>query len=215
LKKDRDAFERKVAALKRKNEKLQAKLDAAKAAAAEAPAPVPVPAVVPPPAPSSSRSPIPSSSNPVVPSLSQAIAPSASRPSAPSAPILAPAILDDHRSSPTSSTNAVGKKRPLPADFEECDNIPPQAFTPDSMPLTATPHARNVHQAHRGFTPVRHRALQPDRSPLRPPVAAPILDVTNSPRHGSRTGLPVEAKKRGWLPKPRGPDASVPRAHRP
>jgi hypothetical protein len=104
----------------------------------------------------------------------------------------------------SDTTSTVGKKRPLPADFEECDSVPPQAFTPDSVPLGPAPasRARTLPSHRGGFTPVRHHAP----GPASPPRAiGAILDVTNSPRGGTAQ----DAKKRGWLPKSRVPDPSV------
>jgi hypothetical protein len=208
----------------RKNDKLQVKLDAALAA----PAPTPVPAPVPAPVPSAPAPPVaaapsrtsqlpPSTSEPLMqpshqhytpladPSTSsRAKTPEARRPSAPRAK------TPDVGLSSKDSPSMAGKKRPLPADFEECDSVPPQAFTPDSVPMGSGGRPR-VAPSHRGgFTPARHHPHDPT-SPARASNA--ILDVTNSPRGSSKNAR--DDKKRGWLPKSRAPDPPTSRSAAP
>jgi hypothetical protein len=110
------------------------------------------------------------------------------------------------------ASSTVGKKRPLPPDFEECDNVPPQAYTPDSRPVGTIPSSTNrtrTPAAHRGgFTPVRRPAPEPASPPR---STATILDVTNSPRSAAaRLGNDhrdnTKAQKKGWLPRPNPPE---------
>lgn len=91
----------------------------------------------------------------------------------------------------TPSAITFGKKRPAPDDFENCESVPPQGFTADSLPSRGpeneAPRVKRVFQT--GFTPVRHsaRPTVPLPSPKRPVVnsarSSPLIaDVTNSPR---------------------------------
>lgn len=111
-------------------------------------------------------------------------------------------------STSTSTSSSIGKKRRAPDDFEDCDDVPPQTFTADSVPHrggATTPRIRRaLANVRTGFTPVRHArpAPEPSRdSPPRRPAAGTsiIADVTNSPR--SKSG---QAGKRGWLGKIKG-----------
>ncbi|CCM03743.1 uncharacterized protein FIBRA_05889 [Fibroporia radiculosa] len=108
------------------------------------------------------------------------------------------------------SSSSLGKKRRAPDDFEDCESVPPQGFTIDSVPSveTTTPRARRtLHAIRTGFTPVRSYASNQEASQLSPtrttkgaPLDSTIADVTNSPRAASRTDS-TKATKRGWLGK--------------
>ncbi|KAL4246311.1 hypothetical protein ABKN59_008967 [Abortiporus biennis] len=117
-----------------------------------------------------------------------------------------------------SASSSAGKKRRAPDDFEDCDSVPPQVFTSDSLPSEEpvnTPRLRRaLHSVRSGFTPVRHVAarVNPTTSPVRRATtgapssmpAPPIIhDVTNSPRGGS-SGETKSNKRSGWLGKIRG-----------
>ena len=134
--------------------------------------------------------------------------------------------------SPVGETEAVaGKKRRAPDDFEVCDNVPPQAFTADSLPRSSsddkTPRVRRVLSTlQSGFTPVRTfanntRPVAPLPSPKRnqnPPApvqASPYTtDMQNSPLNDllpHAFAPPSSGKasnKRSWLGKIRGQGTS-------
>ncbi|KAJ4485743.1 hypothetical protein J3R30DRAFT_1399270 [Lentinula aciculospora] len=114
-------------------------------------------------------------------------------------------------SSPVTQT----KKRRAPDDFEGYE-IPPQAFTADSLPGEgenvsehATPKVRRVLSSiQTGFTPARHqnRPMIPMPSPkrsnpvfIKSPPSVPDLSASLS-----YAGQPVDGKKRSWLGKIRG-----------
>jgi hypothetical protein len=146
-------------------------------------------------------------------------------------PVLRPTTPERRRSRgttpdtglPSSGTMGplIGKKRPPPEEFE---SLPPQGFTPDSLPAYSapvdgsTPRARKViPSAHSGFTPVRHGSARPTLplpSPRRRaglPRETLIADVTNNPRPlasvETETSKPA---KRSWLGKIRGGSAHAP-----
>lgn len=115
-----------------------------------------------------------------------------------------PVPLGDPFPMSTSTSSSIGIKRRAPDDFEDCDSVPPQPFTADSVPHgdgINTPRMRRALQSVRtGFTPTRHVRPAPSRgSPPRRSTTGPsaIADVTNSPR--SKAGA-----KRGWLGKIKG-----------
>jgi hypothetical protein len=110
----------------------------------------------------------------------------------------------------------IGKKRRAPDDFDPCESIPAQVFTPESVPSMAsenqTPRSRKMTTGNRtGFTPVRSRP--PSKDPVGR-IAAPALtstttitDVTNGTAQRSVT-QPVPpvtqatqppVKARSWL----------------
>lgn len=114
------------------------------------------------------------------------------------------------------STTVIGKKRRAPDDFEDCESVPPQAFTAESVPRhepeNKTPRVRRVLSSFQsGFTPVRQQgshAIFPI-SPNKKATSSPyITDMTNSPRRASHqdSNVPESAKpsKRSWLGKIRG-----------
>lgn len=113
-----------------------------------------------------------------------------------------------------STATIIGKKRPAPDDFENCDGVPPQGFTAESLPSRGPesegPRIRRVlSNLQPSFTPVRHNARPavPLPSPKRPISASPLItDVTNSPRAASQmiTGQSGKPSKRSWLGKIRG-----------
>ena len=111
----------------------------------------------------------------------------------------------------------IGKKRRAPEDFDACESLPAQVFTPESIPSKTsenqTPRSRKTTTGNRGgFTPLR------SRPPSRDPVgrdAAPTLvsattitDVTNGTAQRSATQPAPTAstqpaqppvKARSWL----------------
>jgi hypothetical protein len=204
--KERDTHQRKAAALTRKNEKLQTKLDAA-LAPPPAPAPAPVPSV-----PSASTSSFAaaynSTSHVVQVSRTMALAVNAtSGPSRPKTPEVkaarpvTPGLVDTKTQELAASSSSIGKKRPLPAEFDEYNDLPPQAFTPDSLPV-GPPRTRHFPPSARtGTTPSRSHVVVPSSPTRRPP--ANISDVTNSPRSAAR----IDGKK-SWLSKGRAPNPS-------
>ncbi|KAH9486241.1 hypothetical protein JR316_0000305 [Psilocybe cubensis] len=112
----------------------------------------------------------------------------------------------------------IGKKRAAPDDFEACENMPAQAFTPDGEDVeNKTPRVRRVlNSLQSGFTPVRHqRPTVPMPSPRRAaPARTPptfIADLTNTPH---MQPMPSSAKpsgsKRSWLGKIRGSSQDKP-----
>ncbi|KAJ3926459.1 MAG: hypothetical protein NXY57DRAFT_1112904 [Lentinula lateritia] len=117
---------------------------------------------------------------------------------------------------------AQSKKRRAPDDFEGYE-IPPQAFTVESLPGDgekgsehATPKIRRVlSNIQTGFTPARHqnRSTIPMPSPKRSnPVfikSPPSLpDFSNSASLPS-VGQPADGKKRSWLGKIRGASSAT------
>ncbi|KAJ4472598.1 hypothetical protein C8J55DRAFT_149444 [Lentinula edodes] len=117
---------------------------------------------------------------------------------------------------------AQSKKRRAPDDFEGYE-IPPQAFTVESLPGDgekgsehATPKIRRVlSNIQTGFTPARHqnRPTIPMPSPKRSnPVfikSPPSLpDFSNSASLPS-VGQPADGKKRSWLGKIRGASSAT------
>ncbi|KIY50419.1 hypothetical protein FISHEDRAFT_39030 [Fistulina hepatica ATCC 64428] len=130
-----------------------------------------------------------------------------------------PEPLPDHSSVPPS---AAGKKRSAPDDFERCEQVPAQAFTPDVVPSNQTPgrSRRVLSSIQSGFTPVRRQGsrttLPEDRPEQRPPspakrvvqkVGAYLSDVTTNPRRARTVTAPAapilalshEAEKSSWL----------------
>lgn len=119
----------------------------------------------------------------------------------------------------------IGKKRRAPDDFDACESLPAQVFTPESIPSKAsenqTPRSRKATAGNRGgFTPVRSRP--PSKDPVGR-VPAPTLtstttitDVTNgttqrpethpAPRTTQAAQPPVKA--RSWLRNVKPPVAS-------
>lgn len=123
----------------------------------------------------------------------------------------------------SSSSSSVGQKRRAPDDFDDCDSVPPQGFTVDSVPSAGpvTPRARRaLHPVKTGFTPVRSHPIHASSVQLSPsrrattgaplssaPLPPAIADVTNSPRSKSEA---TKTAKRGWLGKIRnGTTAAV------
>lgn len=109
-----------------------------------------------------------------------------------------------------ATASSVGKKRPVPEDFDH-EDIPPQAFTVDSIPRDKvdgqTPRVRRAFgSTHSGFTPVRRRPPPPGASPKRATTTPTITDVTNSPRRPPNS--PPKGVKRSWLGKIRGTSTS-------
>ncbi|KAF9270714.1 hypothetical protein L218DRAFT_889408 [Marasmius fiardii PR-910] len=108
------------------------------------------------------------------------------------------------------------RKRSAPEDFETCDNIPVQVFTPDSLPESSetkdssTPRVRRVlSNIQSGFTPVRSRtttgAVPPPPAVFAPRDPAPRAVSVAAPSVSS-TPMDSRAPKRGtgWLGKIRG-----------
>ncbi|KAK7695036.1 hypothetical protein QCA50_002224 [Cerrena zonata] len=117
----------------------------------------------------------------------------------------------------SSSSTSSGKKRRAPDDFDECEGLPPQVFTSDSMPShdneAFTPRVRRaLNSVRTGFTPVRGSGLgsrpNPNQlSPRRATTGSPMIaDVTNSPRGRKHSENPADkaSKRSGWLGKMRG-----------
>ncbi|KAK0208922.1 hypothetical protein DFS33DRAFT_1306416 [Desarmillaria ectypa] len=119
----------------------------------------------------------------------------------------------------TVTSSAIGKKRAAPDDFVDCDAVPPQGFTVDSLPGNhiemGTPRLRKVmNSINSGFTPVRHQlsrpiiSLSPKRSPKRRAIAKPspfMSDVTNNPRLAvSQPDSENKPLKSSWLGRIRG-----------
>ncbi|SJL06365.1 uncharacterized protein ARMOST_09701 [Armillaria ostoyae] len=117
----------------------------------------------------------------------------------------------------TVTSSAIGKKRAAPDDFADCDAVPPQGFTVDSLPgdriETGTPRLRKVmNSINSGFTPVRHQlsrpiiSLSPKRSPKRRAKPSPFMsDVTNNPHTAaSRPDSEDKPLKSSWLGRIRG-----------
>lgn len=110
----------------------------------------------------------------------------------------------------------IGKKRRAPDDFDACESLPAQVFTPESVPSKTsenqTPRSRKATTSNRGgFTPVRSRP--PSRDPVER-VAAPTLtptttitDVTNDtaqrpatqPAPSTTQTAQPPVKARSWL----------------
>lgn len=124
----------------------------------------------------------------------------------------------DHDPSPVSQS----KKRRAPDDFEGYE-VPPQAFTPESLPEDdqATPKVRRVLSSiQSGFTPSRNqnRPTIPMPSPKRanpvftksPAASTPNL-TNNTFLSVPAAGPPLDGKKRGWLGKIRGASAATQR----
>jgi len=112
---------------------------------------------------------------------------------------------------PMPSAVVIGKKRSAPDDFEACENIPVQAFSPDAEGVeNRTPRVRRVlNSLQSGFTPVRNsRPTVPMPSPRRaPPRTSPFIsDMTNSPHFvpPMPTSTAKQSNKRSWLGKIRG-----------
>lgn len=112
---------------------------------------------------------------------------------------------------PMPSAVVIGKKRSAPDDFEACENMPVQAFTPDAEDVeNRTPRVRRVlNSLQSGFTPVRNsRPTAPMPSPRRaPPRTSPFIsDMTNSPHFvpPMPTSTAKQSNKRSWLGKIRG-----------
>ncbi|KAH8099775.1 hypothetical protein BXZ70DRAFT_217302 [Cristinia sonorae] len=237
----------KVENLTKKVNALQAKLSAAPSSTDTTPAQAPrlsgprtispqVP-VIPPAASSSRTPPAPSTPN----SRRAASGSSLSRPKTPETRVPPPPVfkartpeskrvpqsIQQHYQSPppliitsSSSSSSLGKKRRAPDDFEDCESLPPQGFTVESVPspetenMQTTPRVRRALQAVRtGFTPVRSHPAQATHtvlaSPARRATTGPsqlIADVTNSPRGASMAAAVADAKagKRSWLGKIRG-----------
>lgn len=117
----------------------------------------------------------------------------------------------------SSSSSSSGKKRRAPDDFDDCEGLPPQVFTSDSVPSQGndafTPRVRRaLNSVRTGFTPVRGSGLgghphSNQLSPRRATTGAPtIADVTNSPRSRKHSENPADkaSKRSGWLGKMRG-----------
>ncbi|KAI0081068.1 hypothetical protein K474DRAFT_1768813 [Panus rudis PR-1116 ss-1] len=147
-------------------------------------------------------------------------------------PALPPSVPSSMQSqmpslSSSDSVMSAGKKRRAPEDFDDCDNVPPQVFTTDSVPSREdafTPRVRRaLHTVRTGFTPTRH-VVPPQasttnsvhHSPRRATTGTPIIhDVTNSPGKGSSSQADKgNGKPRGWLGKIRGagPGGHAPRS---
>lgn len=112
---------------------------------------------------------------------------------------------------PMPSAVVIGKKRSAPDDFEACENMPVQAFTPDAEDVeNRTPRVRRVlNSLQSGFTPVRNsRPTVPMPSPRRAAARASpfISDMTNSPHFipPMPTSTAKQSNKRSWLGKIRG-----------
>ncbi|CAA7264831.1 unnamed protein product [Cyclocybe aegerita] len=111
-------------------------------------------------------------------------------------------------SMPMSSAIVIGKKRAAPDDFEVCDNVPAQAFSPEGEDVeNRTPRVRRMLSSlQSGFTPNRHhnRPTVPIPSPRRS-IAPLSSDMTNSPQ--KLPPMPpssLKSSKRSWLGKIRG-----------
>ncbi|KAJ3789266.1 hypothetical protein GGU10DRAFT_406358, partial [Lentinula aff. detonsa] len=119
-------------------------------------------------------------------------------------------------------SSAQSKKRRAPDDFEGYE-IPPQAFTAESLPGDGehvsehtTPKVRRVLSSiQSGFTPTRHqnRPMIPMPSPKR---SNPVFmkSPPNVPEFSDRALLssveqPVDGKKRSWLGKIRGASSTA------
>ncbi|KAI0931538.1 hypothetical protein AcW1_001086 [Taiwanofungus camphoratus] len=124
-------------------------------------------------------------------------------------------------SSSSSSSSSVGMKRRAPDDFEDCESIPPQGFTTDSVPSveSTTPRIRRaLHTVRTGFTPVRNHSsnsVPAHSSPTRrattgAPLPAAIADVTNNPRPHADMQT-AKTARRGWLGKIRSVPTQAPR----
>ncbi|KAF5368578.1 hypothetical protein D9758_002180 [Tetrapyrgos nigripes] len=123
-------------------------------------------------------------------------------------------------SDPDLPAQTAGKKRRTPEDFEDCESVPPQAFTSDSLPedTSTTPKARRVLTSiQSGFTPVRNqtRPIVPLPSPKRFSLAqAPEPDFPMShsnPRVQSMSHPDMKPSK-SWLGKIRGASAATSRS---
>ena len=119
----------------------------------------------------------------------------------------------------------IGKKRRVPDDFDPCESIPAQVFTPESAPSKAaenqTPRSRKTTIGNKGgFTPVRSRP--PSKDPVGR-IAAPALtstttitDVTNGTAQRSVTqpippttqAAQPPVKARSWLRNVKPPTVS-------
>ncbi|KAL0951627.1 hypothetical protein HGRIS_008308 [Hohenbuehelia grisea] len=100
-------------------------------------------------------------------------------------------------------SSGIGKKRRVPEEWE-AENVPPQAYSADSVPDNRTPRARRVLESiHSSFTPVRHSTARTEASPKRFMSMGAKTSPTKSPRRPSQPAS--EAKvKRSWLGKIRG-----------
>ncbi|KAJ3855278.1 hypothetical protein EV368DRAFT_34975, partial [Lentinula lateritia] len=229
LMKENKSLKTKVESLSRKVSNLQSKLNAAKAT-------LPAPTIerrIP-----SSSSPASASTSSLSPSTSVPTSASTSRPlvSVPSAlprpktperrNVLGPVLRamspkkDKPKSEPAPA--AQSKKRRAPDDFEGYE-IPPQAFTVESLPgdaekgsENATPKIRRVlSNIQTGFTPARHqnRPTIPMPSPKRSnPVfvkSPPSLPDYSNSASLSSVGQPADGKKRSWLGKIRGASSAT------
>ena len=100
----------------------------------------------------------------------------------------------DHLRASTSTSSTVGIKRRAPDDFEDCDGVPAQVFTVDSVPSSSgdpigqTPRVRRALQSTRaGFTPVRHTRASTQPQPSAQASSNPLSSSTAS----SATRMPV------------------------
>ncbi|KAJ3922219.1 hypothetical protein F5877DRAFT_34278, partial [Lentinula edodes] len=229
LMKENKSLKTKVESLSRKVSNLQTKLAAAKAT-------LPAPTIeqrIP-----STSSPASASTSSLSPSTSVPTSASTSRPlvSVPSAlprpktperrNVLGPVLRamspkkDKPKSEPAPA--AQSKKRRAPDDFEGYE-IPPQAFTVESLPGDgekgsehATPKIRRVlSNIQTGFTPARHqnRPTIPMPSPKRSnPVfikSPPSLPDYSNGASLPSVGQPADGKKRSWLGKIRGASSAT------
>ncbi|KAJ3867295.1 hypothetical protein EV359DRAFT_34772, partial [Lentinula novae-zelandiae] len=229
LMKENKSLKTKVESLSRKVSNLQTKLVAAKAT-------LPAPTIeqripsTPSPASASTSSLSPSTSAPTFASTSRPLVsvPSAlTRPKTPErrnvlGPVLRAMSPKKDKPKTEPAPAAQSKKRRAPDDFEGYE-IPPQAFTVESLPGDgekgsehATPKIRRVlSNIQTGFTPARHqnRPTIPMPSPKRSnPVfikSPPSLpDFSNSASLPS-VGQPADGKKRSWLGKIRGASSAT------
>ncbi|EKM61630.1 uncharacterized protein PHACADRAFT_84405 [Phanerochaete carnosa HHB-10118-sp] len=91
----------------------------------------------------------------------------------------------DHLRASASTSSTVGVKRRAPNDFEDCDGVPAQVFTVDSVPSSSdpmgqTPRVRRALQNVRGgFTPMRHTraSTQPQPSSHLSPSLTPSSEM--------------------------------------
>jgi len=123
-------------------------------------------------------------------------------------------------SDPDIPTPTAGKKRRTPDDFEDCANVPPQAFTSDSLPEDSreTPRARRVLSSiQSGFTPVRNqsRPIIPLPSPKRSSVIQPMEPDLSNPSHPRTQSMSAQLDSKpskSWLGKIRGASTSTHRS---
>ncbi|EIN13876.1 hypothetical protein PUNSTDRAFT_48774 [Punctularia strigosozonata HHB-11173 SS5] len=95
---------------------------------------------------------------------------------------------------PMTSESTIGKKRRAPDDFDDCDTLPPQAFTVECAPRPGvtkshTPRSRKLTAARAGFTPVRStrtETVMMQQSPRRVTTASATTSAYSDPAQEGR-----------------------------